>query len=170
VFTRFPLQVGGTQTVSAAYLVQPPTPSQAPVCPHVDLSVVTQTVCGSSTPRAVGPQVPMRPLWLQLTQGPLQAVLQQTPSAQNLDAHWAAAEQMAPSGLSPQLPATHFTLPAQSASEAQLAKQALLLVSQLYGWQVIDAPEVQLPLPSHTRTPPTAAPLQVPAWQTVPDS
>jgi hypothetical protein len=131
VFTRFPLQVGGTQTVSAAYLVQPPTPSQAPVCPHVDLSVVAQTLCGSSAPRAVGPQVPRCPLWLQLTHAPLQAVLQQTPSAQNWDAHWAEAEQTAPSGLSPQLPATHFTLFAQSPSEAQVAKHAPVPVSQL---------------------------------------
>jgi hypothetical protein len=87
VFTRLPLQVGGTQTVSAAYLAQPPTPSQLPVCPQVDLSVTEHTLWGSSAPRGVGPQVPIRPLWLQLTQGPLQAVLQQTPSAQNLDAH-----------------------------------------------------------------------------------
>ena len=130
MFTRFPLQVGGTHTVSAAYLAQPPTPSQAPVWPQVDLSVVAQTWWGSSAPRAVGPQVPMRPLWLQLTQGPLQAVLQQTPSAQKLDAHWVEAVQMAPSGLSPQLPATHFTFSAQSASEAQVAKQALVLLSQ----------------------------------------
>ena len=62
VFTRFPLQVGGTQTVSAAYFAQPPTPSQAPVCPHVDGSVVAHSLCGSSAPRAVGPQVPIRPL------------------------------------------------------------------------------------------------------------
>lgn len=131
VFTRFPLQVGGTQTVSAAYLAQPPTPSQVPVWPQVDLSVVAQTLCGSTAPRGVGPQVPIRPLWLQLTQGPVHAVLQQTPSAQKVDAHWAEAVQSAPGGLSPQLPATHLTFPAQSASAAQVATQVLVFVSQL---------------------------------------
>jgi hypothetical protein len=131
VFTRLPLQVGGTQTVSGAYWEQPPTPSQLPVCPHVDASVEAQSSCGSSTPRGVGPQVPIRPLWLQLTQGPLQAVLQQTPSAQKVEAHCAAAVHWAPGGLSPQLPATHLTFPTQSASDAQATTQLLVVESQL---------------------------------------
>jgi hypothetical protein len=131
VLTRLPLQVGGTQTVSGAYWEQPPTPSQLPVCPQVVASVEAQSSCGSSTPRGDGPQVPIRPLWLQLTQGPLQAVLQQTPSAQKLEAHWAAAVQAAPGGLSPQLPATHLTFAAQSASVAQLSAHLLVVGSQL---------------------------------------
>jgi hypothetical protein len=107
---------------------------------------------------------------LQLTQGPLQAVLQQIPSAQKLEAHWDEAVQTAPRGLRPQLPATHFTFPAQSASEAQVAKQPLLRASQLKGWQVIEAPDAQVPLPSHTRMPATVAPAHVPGSHTVPGS
>ena len=61
VFSRFPLQVAGRQTVSAAYLAQPPMPSQLPVCPQVDLAVCVQTLCGSGAFSAVGSQVPMRP-------------------------------------------------------------------------------------------------------------
>jgi hypothetical protein len=44
----------------------------------------------------------MRPTWLQLTQGPLQARLQQTPSAHDPEAHSPAAAQTAPSGFFPQ--------------------------------------------------------------------
>jgi len=170
VFSRLPLQVAGRQTVSAAYLAQPPIPSQLPVCPQVDLAVWVQTLWGSGAFNAVGSQVPMRPFWLQLTQGPVQLLLQQTPSAQYPDAHCPAVVQAAPLGLRPQLPATHLVLGAQSESEAQVLTQTFVLLSQLNGAQMIDGPEVQLPAPSQTRTPPIAAPVQVPAWQTVPSS
>jgi hypothetical protein len=116
----------------------------------------------------VGQQVPMRPLWPQLTQGPAQATLQQNPSAQKPDAHCLDAEQTAPIGLRPQLPFTHLTFEAQSASEEQVAMQALVLESQLNGAQTVAAPGVQAPPPSQTRIPPTEAPSQEPAWQTVP--
>jgi hypothetical protein len=168
VFSRFPLQVAGRQTVSAAYFAQPPMPSQLPVWPQVDLSVAVQTLCGSSAPSEVGQQVPMRPLWLQLTQGPVQVLLQQTPSAQKPIAHCAEVVQTAPIGFLPQLPATHLMLEAQSASEAHSATQTLVLLSQLNGAQIVDGPEVQLPAPSQIRMPPIEAPSQVPAWQTVP--
>ena len=163
-----PVQEGAAQTVSAAYLAQPPSPSQAPVCPQVDLSVVRQILCGSAMPTAVGQQVPSRPLWLQLTQGPLQATLQQKPSAQNPEAHWDASLQMAPAGRLPQLPFMQFTFEAQSASDVQLVTQALVLGSQLNGAQMVAGPGVQLPAPSHMRMPLTEAPSHVPGWQTVP--
>ena len=41
---------------------------------------------------------------LQATQGPLQATLQQTPSVQKPEAHWAAVAHELPSCLSPQRP------------------------------------------------------------------
>jgi hypothetical protein len=119
-------------------------------------------------PTALGMQVPSRPLWLQLTQGPLQAMLQQNPSAQKPEAHWVASLQIAPAGRLPQLPFTQFTFAAQSASDAQVVTQALVLGSQLNGAQMVAGPGVQLPLPSQMRIPPTDAPSQVPAWQTVP--
>jgi hypothetical protein len=46
----------------------------------------------------------------------------------------------------------------------------LVLLSQLNGAQMRDAPEVQFPAPSQARIPPIDAPLQVPGWQTVPSS
>jgi hypothetical protein len=168
VLTRLPLQVGGRQTVSAAYFAQPPIPSQLPVCPQVALAVVAQTLCGSGAPSAVGSQVPRRPLWLQLTQGPLQVLLQQMLSAQKPEAHCPAPVQAPPIGRRPQLPATHLVLAAQSASEAQVVKQLFVVVSQLNGAQISDGPEVQSPVPSQTRVPLTATPSQVPGWQTVP--
>ncbi len=131
VFRRSPLQAGGLQTVSAAYLAQPPKPSQAPVCPQVDLSVALQILWGSPTPMAAGQQVPIRPLWLQLTQGPAQVTLQQKPSAQKPDAHWLAAVHTAPIGRLPQLPFTHLTLAAQSESDEQATTQLFVLGSQL---------------------------------------
>lgn len=100
----------------------------------------------------------------------MQLLLQQTPSAQCPDAHCPWFVQAAPPGLRPQLPATHLVLGAQSESEAQVPTQAFVFPSQLNGAQMIDGPEVQVPAPSQTRMPPTAAPLQVPAWQTVPSS
>ena len=100
----------------------------------------------------------------------MQLLLQQTPSAQCPEAHCPWVVQAAPFGLRPQLPATHLVLGVQSESEAQVPTQALVLLSQLNGAQMIDGPEVQFPAPSQTRMPPTAAPLQVPAWQTVPSS
>ena len=168
VFIRSQVHEGATQTVSAAYFAQPPSPSQAPVWPHVDLSVAVQTLWGSVAPSAVGQQVPTRPLWLQLTQGPVQATLQQNPSAQNAEAHWLEAVQTAPMGRLPQLPFTHFTLAAQSASDEQVVTHALVLLSQLNGAQMVAGPGVQVPAPSHTRIPPTEAPSQVPGWQTLP--
>ena len=87
VFSWPPLHDGAAQTVSAAYLAQPPTPSHTPVRPQVEGSVLTQMARGSARPTPIGEQVPARPLWLQLTQAPVQAPLQQTPSTQNPEAH-----------------------------------------------------------------------------------
>jgi hypothetical protein len=74
---------------------------------------------------------------------------------------------VAPSGFGPQLPFTHFE-PTQSLSEAQLAAQAPVVASQLNGAQMTVGPAVQVPSPSQTRPPLTAAPSQDPRWQVVP--
>lgn len=169
VFSFAPLQDGGTQTVSAVYLAHPPEPSQTPVSPQLEGSAFTHIPRGSATPAAIGQHEPARSVWLQLTQGPAQAMLQQTPSTQYPDAHWLAALQAALVARLPQLPFTHFTFGAQSPSDAHCVKQAPVLVSQLKGAQtVVAGPAMQLPAPSQTRTPPTEAPLHVPAWQTLP--
>lgn len=56
-----------------------------------------------SAPLLTLEQVPARPARLHARQAVLQALLQQTPCAQKLLVHSAAAEQAAPSGLRPQL-------------------------------------------------------------------
>lgn len=145
VFRRSPLQDGARQTVSAAYLAHPPIPSQRPVCPQLAEALALQIRCGSSLPAEIGQQVPIRPLWLQLTQAPEQATLQQKPSAQNLEAHCEAAVQTAPMGFGPQLPPTHLMPPAQSLSEAQVMTQAPVWLSHPNGAQMVAGPEVQVP-------------------------
>ena len=105
---------------------------------------------------------------MQLTQAPAQATLQQTPSAQKPDAHSLAFVHTAPSGLGPQLPETHLTPAAQSASERHAGKHASLVPSQLNGAQTIWGPASQLPMPSQTSVPVTAAPWHVPGLQVVP--
>ena len=90
-------------------------------------------------------QVPSRPVWLQLTHGPVQALLQQTPSAQKFEAHCEAAVQSAPIGFGPQVPFAHLMPLAQSASDAQVPKHALVFPSQLNGAQMITGPDAQVP-------------------------
>jgi hypothetical protein len=87
VLSWSPLHDGAAQTVSAAYLAQPPIPSHTPVTPQVEASVLAQIARGSARPAAIGQQVPGRSLWLQETQAPVQALLQQTPSTQYPEAH-----------------------------------------------------------------------------------
>jgi hypothetical protein len=168
VFSRSPLQDGARQIVSAAYLAHPPIPSQAPVWPQVAGALVEQIPWGSESFTAIGQQVPIRPLWAQLTQAPVQATLQQNPSAQKFEAHCELAVQTAPIGFGPQLPFAHLTPLTQSVSDAQVAKHALVFASQLNGAQMVAGPDVQVPRPSQTRTSLTAAPSQVPDPQLVP--
>jgi hypothetical protein len=144
VLSRSPLHDGATQTVSRAYLEHPPIPSQTPDCPQLDAGLRAQMPWGSAAPSVVGPQVPLRPSCAQLTQGPVQAVLQQTPSAQKPEAHCDPALQTAPGGLGPQLPFTHFE-PTQSLSELQVPAQVPVVASQLNGAQMTVGPAVQVP-------------------------
>jgi hypothetical protein len=75
-----------------------------------------QTPCGSATPSATGEQVPSDVDSAQLRQLPVQAVAQQTPSAQNPLPHSLAAAQAWPSAMGPQLPFTQVWPVAQSLS------------------------------------------------------
>jgi hypothetical protein len=50
VLSRSPAQDGGTQTVSAAYFVHAPNPSQVPVCPQLGALVSLQIARGSGFP------------------------------------------------------------------------------------------------------------------------
>jgi hypothetical protein len=131
VIRRSPLQAGAVQTIWAAKRPHPPRPSHTPVVPQVAGACVAQTPCGSGPPASAGQQVPRRPCWLQLTQGPLQATLQQTPSVQKPDLHSLFAAHTAPPGLSPQLPFAQTTPVAQSALDRHVEAQLFVVGSQL---------------------------------------
>jgi hypothetical protein len=70
------------QVVPREYRSQPPVPSHRPVCPQVEAMSLRQMPLGSGVPVATGVQVPTLRTRLQLTHGPSQALVQQTPSTQ----------------------------------------------------------------------------------------
>ena len=74
------------QTVPAGYLSHAPVPSHMPVEPHVDAASTAHSSRGS-VPSWALTQVPTVPWPAHVTQVPAQALLQQTPSAQNPLAH-----------------------------------------------------------------------------------
>jgi hypothetical protein len=76
--------------------------------------------------------------------------LQQTPSAQKPEAQSAFFAQTAARGLGPQLPATHLTLFAQSASALHEAKHLLSEESQPKGAHTVAGPGLQRPIESQT--------------------
>jgi hypothetical protein len=120
-------------------------PSQTPVCPHDAALSVRHSLWGSAFPAATGQQVPIRPLWLQLTQAPRHATLQHSPSVQKPEAHSASLVHTAPRGLGPQLPFTHFTPATQSPSERQVVVHVVVAASQLNGLQIVAGPGLQRP-------------------------
>ncbi len=105
---------------------------------------------GSTTPWSLGQHVPSRPTWLHELHAPWQATLQQTPSAQNPDAQSAFFVQNAARGFGPQLPATHLTPFAQSASALHAVKHLFVDVSQSKGAQTVAGPGLQRPPESQT--------------------
>lgn len=74
---------------------------------------------GSGSPVGTGVQRPMLPLIAQETQGPVQALAQQTPCAQWPDWHSVGVEQNAPFGFAPHDPCTQLLPLAQAASLPQ---------------------------------------------------
>jgi len=89
------------QGVPRGWSWQWPAPSQAPVCPHAELSFVQSE---SSFPFLTYAHVPSGwPVWalVQPWQVPLHAMAQQTPSAQTALAHWSEAVQAAPMAREP---------------------------------------------------------------------
>jgi hypothetical protein len=143
-------------------------PSQVPVCPHVVGPWSWQSRRGSAPPTSIGRQVPMRPVWSQLTQAPRHAMLQQTPSVQKPEAQSPSLLHTAPRGLGPQLPFTHAMPGTQSALDWQVTTQASVVSSQLNGAQIVAGPALHRPSPSQTLTPMTAASEHIPGLQIVP--
>jgi hypothetical protein len=167
VFSLFPVQEGGTQVVPRGASLQPPTPSHRPFSPQTAVSCL-QTPCGSLWSMSTGQQMPLPGSGrLQATHAPVQAVLQQTPSAQKPDWHSEPLAQACPPIFGPQLPALQ-TCPVDRShwlSEVQVSKQALFVASQPNGEQIIVGPSEQTPAPSQTPIPTSAAPWQVPGEQ-----
>jgi hypothetical protein len=94
------------------------------------------------------------------TQGPSQATLQQTESAQNPD--WQSASfAQCPPGIGPQLPVakSQAWAPVHWAVALQAVTQALVVVSQVYGTHTVATAPTHWPLPSHAPPPITSSPL-----------
>jgi hypothetical protein len=93
-----PLHPISLQIVPAGNLSQAPVPSHMPVDPQVEAASTGHSSRGS-VPSWALTQVPTVPWPAQVTQTPVHALLQQTPSAQKLLAHSAAIVHDAPIGL-----------------------------------------------------------------------
>ena len=134
------MQLGLPHTVEAAYCWQAPAPLHTPVVPQVLAACCAHSVPGSS-PSATLSQVPLAPTpplaaVEQPLQMPVHALLQQTPSTQNVLTHSAASLHDAPRGLPvPQVPPEQTRPPVQCASSVQLVRQ-LEASRQVYGSQV----------------------------------
>jgi hypothetical protein len=128
VFRRSPAHDCGTQTVCAAYLLQPPKPSQVPVWPQLAAPLSLQTPRGSAFPESMGEQMPSSPVSAHDTQAPVQATAQHTPSTQKLDPHSSLPAHFAPFILGPQPPATHWCPWPQSAVVVHLLRHEFTAV------------------------------------------
>jgi hypothetical protein len=83
----------------------------------------------------------------QLWQASVQAVRQQTPSAQKPVAHWSLLLQLWPLPRLPQLPPAHIAGAAHCVSFVQLVTQ--LPSAHIEGAQATSLPATQVPCPSH---------------------
>jgi hypothetical protein len=119
-----PAQVSAAHSVPIGYRWQPPAPSQVPSVLQDEACLSRHTPCGSLAPSGTEAQVPSDVDSAQLRQLPVQAVAQQTPSAQKPLMHSPAAEHGCPSGFWPQLPFTQLWPTVQSASLTQWLTQA----------------------------------------------
>jgi hypothetical protein len=97
-------QLWGAQMIPAAYLPQPPAPLQAPSLPQLAAPWSRQAPVGSWPPSGTKLQVPAVPETLQDMQLPSQRLLQQTPSAQKLDAQSSSRPHRLPMGCLPHVP------------------------------------------------------------------
>ena len=140
-------QVGGAHWVPAAYSWQLPAPSQKPVFPQVVAPAAVHWPFGSMPSAGTGLQVPGVPTSAHDVQLPLQAVMQQTPWAQNPLWQSPGAAQLAPGGRKPHEPLLQTLGVAQSASAVQVDLQARL--PHLNGKQELCGGVTHAPAPSH---------------------
>jgi hypothetical protein len=142
VCAEVPAQTAGLHIVPLSTMAQVPA-RQAPVVPQVVLSVALHFSCGSRVPSGTAVQVPGLAGRSHVLQASVQAELQQTPCAQNPDAHSLPALHSAPGGFFPHEPLTQRLGGTQSLSLVQPLKQALPL--QVYGLHVRAVGGVQRP-------------------------
>ena len=124
------VQLAAAHTVVVGASAQVPVAVQVPVLPHG--GAATQRL--SVAPASRLAQVPLAPpvrAFEQAVQAPVQAALQQNPSAQNPDPHWFGAVQAAPLARhvppahSTQRPLVHWAPAAQFAALVQVVVQAV---------------------------------------------
>jgi hypothetical protein len=115
------LQLGPRHTVLLPYFWQTPA-WHFPVVPQLALPVSLQMPAGSALPVGTLVHVPTVPARAQDWHDPLQAELQQTPSAQKLDWHSNPTEQEAPGGF---VPHELFTLQTFGVMQSSFVVQAL---------------------------------------------
>jgi hypothetical protein len=120
-----PSQASG-QSAPEGACWQPRLPLHLPVLPQT-LLVVPHMFLGSSAPAGIGEQVPTLPLTVQLSQLASQALLQQTPSTHNIEAHSPLPAHIAPLGLGESHMLLMHTPWAQSALVWQLVAQLVPL-------------------------------------------
>jgi hypothetical protein len=144
---------GGTHCVPACHLWHAPLPSHVPSVPQVEAAVTLHWPLGSVLPAAMGEHVPS--VWLNVheTQGPEQALSQQTFCAEHTRpaAHWLLAVHGPPFGSRPHEPLMHVALAAQSAFAVQVALQAA--TPQEYGKHEVAPGVTHLPAPSQLDLP-----------------
>jgi hypothetical protein len=99
-------QCSAAHGVPAAYLRQPPAPSQKPSDAHMATPRSAQVPRGSAAPPGTGVHFPIAEGSAHVRQAPWHASAQQTPSTQNVLAHSVPLAQVWPLCLRPQLPAT----------------------------------------------------------------
>src|SRR5690242_4690117 len=122
---------------------------------------------GSVLSASIGQHTPSRPVSLHDRQGPWQATLQQTPSAQKFDAQSSFTRQGAPFMRLPQLPFTHCWPKLHWLLLVQVSAQLLVAGSHVNGTQMTVEPGLHLPAPSHAYEPTTASPSHVPGLHIV---
>jgi hypothetical protein len=119
-----PAHEGATHRVSAAYFSHAPKPSHLPVVPQLSGPMSRHMPRTSGLPESMGMHVPVAPAIAHETQAPSQAPLQHTPSAQNVERHWAPLVHARPFISLPQLwfsqrrPAEHSMLLSQRSRQA----------------------------------------------------
>jgi hypothetical protein len=114
-----------------------------PSFPHPAGPASWHLPAGSKPPEGTGVQDPILALRLQEKQLAVHADAQQTPCAQNIDAHSAFIAQRAPSGFGPQVPIRQTLVLAHSLSSPHELAQRLPL--HLNGSQVSGVAAVQVP-------------------------